>query len=149
MKKLFLLLLCQGSMDSPLFAQCESNTFVFNLTPGITQSGAFFSMEAGIWPIEGKIGAMAGPVMYDEKVATAKGTEKVTQIDFLGRGIYKLTPVGSDFPQLVTLFGTVRGLIGASYRAYWSIGQSELIGIEPVFVNRLGLGVNIIITMRL
>src|SRR6478752_5216216 len=115
MKKLLLFLLCQGSLDS--FAQCEPSTFVFNLTPGITQSGAFFSMEAGIWPIEGKLGVMAGPVMYDEKITTAKGMEKLTQIDLIGRVIYKVTETGSSRPQLITAFGTVRGLIGVSYRA--------------------------------
>lgn len=147
MKKLFLFLLMHGSLDS--FAQCERSTFVISLSPGITQSGASFAMEAGIWPIEGKVGAMAGPLMYSEKMPTEKGTETIQQIDFLGRVIYKLTPAGSDFPQVVTLFGTVRGLIGASYRAYWLIGESELIGIEPVYVNRLGVGVNILFTTRL
>lgn len=147
MKKLLLSILCQGSLYC--FSQCEPSTFVFNLTPGVTQSGAFFSMEAGIWPIEGKLGAFAGPLMYDEKVATAKGTEKVTQIDLVGRVIYKLTETGSDHPQLVMLFGTVRGLLGVSYRAYWSIGETQLLGIEPVYINRLGVGVNLSFTARL
>lgn len=147
MKKLLLFLLCQGSLDG--FSQCEPSTFVFSLVPGVTQSGAFFSMEGGIWPIQGKVGVMAGPLMYDEKVATDKGNEKLTQIDLSGRLICKVTEVGSDHPQLVTLFGTVRGLIGASYRAYWSIGDTQLLGIEPMYVNRLGLGVNLIFTARL
>lgn len=149
MKKLLLFLLCQGSLDSSVFAQCEPSTFVFNLTPGITQSGTFFSMEAGIWPIEGKVGVMAGPLMYDEKVATDKGTEKITQIDGIARVIYKITATGSDHPQLVTAFATVRGMIGASYRAYWSIGETEVVGIEPMYVSRLGLGVNLLFTARL
>jgi hypothetical protein len=147
MKKLSLILLCQVSLLA--FSQCEPSTFVFNLTPGATQSGAFFSMEAGLWPIAGKLGVMAGPLMYDEKVTTAKGMEKITQIDLIGRVIYKLTATGSDHPQLVTLFGTVRGLLGVSYRAYWSIGETQMFGIEPVYVNRLGIGVNLIFTARL
>ncbi len=147
MKKLLLILLCQISQHS--FAQCDPSTFVFNLTPGVTQSGAWFSMEAGIWPIDGKLGALAGPVMYNEKVATAKGTEKITQIDLIGRVIYKLTATGNERPQLVTVFGTVRGLLGASYRAYWSISDTQLFGIEPVYLNRLGLGVNLLFTARL
>lgn len=114
------------------FSQCDHSAFVFNLTPGVTRSGAWFSMEAGIWPVQGKFGATAGPVMYDEKITTAKGDEKLTQIDFIGRVIYK----------------TVRGLYGASYRAYWSIGETQLIGVEPV-VSRLGVGVNLIFTARL
>lgn len=134
---------------STAFSQCDPSTFVFTLTPGITQSGAFFSMEAGIWPIQGKIGVMAGPLMYDEKQTTTKGQEKITQVDVVARVIYKLTEVGSNHPQLVTVFATARGLLGASYRAYWSIGQTELIGIEPVYVNRLGLGVNLLFTARL
>lgn len=147
MKKLFLFLLCQGSLES--YSQCEPSTFVFNLTPGVTQSGTFLGMEAGIWPIDGKLGAMAGPLMYDEKVPTAKGTERLTEIDLIGRVIYKLTPPGSDHPQLVTVFGTVRGLAGASYRAYISIGDTQLLGIEPMYVNRLGVGVNILFTAKL
>lgn len=147
MKKLLLLLLCLCSLES--FAQCEPSTFVFSLAPGVTQSGAFFSMEAGMWPIEGKLGIMGGPVMYDEKVATAKGSERITEIDLIGRVVYKLTPTGSYHPQLVTLFGTVRGLLGVSYRAYWSIGDTQLLGIEPMYVNRLGVGVNILFTARL
>lgn len=147
LKQLFLLFLFSGSLDS--FSQCDPSTIVFSLSPGVTQSGAFFSMEAGIWPIEGKLGIMAGPLMYDQKVTTAKGNEKLTQIDLLGRVIYKLTDTGSDHPQLITAFGTVRGLVGASYRAYWSIGDTQLFGVEPMWVNRLGLGVNLIFTQRL
>lgn len=142
---LFLLL----SVSLTAFSQCDPSTFVFTLSPGITQSGAYFSMEAGIWPIEGRLGVMAGPLMYDEKVTTAKGQEKITQIDAMARVIYKLTRVGSNSPQLVTVFATARRLLGASYRAYWSIGQSELIGIEPMYVSRLGLGVNLLFTARL
>lgn len=146
LKHLFLALF-SGSLDS--FSQCDPSTFVFSLTPGVTQSGAFFSMEAGIWPIQGKLGVFAGPMMYDEKINTGKSTEKLTQVDFLGRVIYKLTNAGSDHPQLITAFGTVRGLVGGSYRAYWSIGETQLIGVEPMYVNRLGLGVNLIFTARL
>lgn len=146
MLKLFFLFFFSGSLDS--FSQCDANAFVFNLTPGVTRSGAWFSMEAGIWPVQGRFGATAGPVMYDEKITSAKGTEKLTQIDFIGRVIYKLTETGSDHPQLITLFGTVRGLYGASYRAYWSIGDTQLVGVEPV-VSRLGVGVNLIFTARL
>lgn len=130
------------------FSQCDRSAFVFNLAPGVTQSGAWFSMEAGIWPVQGKVGVTAGPLMYDEKITTAKGAERLTQIDFIGRVIYKLTSTGSDHPQLITLFGTVRGLVGASYRAYWSIGENQLIGVEPV-VSRLRLGVNLLFTARL
>lgn len=144
MKKLLFLLL------SPAIAlsQCDRSAFVFNLTPGVTRSDAWFSMEAGIWPVQGKFGAMAGPLMYDEKITAAKGAEKLTQIDFIGRVIYKITTTGSDRPQLITLFGTVRGHVGASYRAYWSIGENQLLGVEPV-VSRLGVGVNLIFTARL
>src|SRR6185369_3618376 len=112
MKKLLLFLLAHISWDSYLFAQCEPSTFVFSLTPGVTASGAIFSMEGGIWPIQGKIGIMAGPLMYDEKFRTEKGSEKFTQIDFSGRVIYKLTEVGCSHPQLATMFATVRGLVG-------------------------------------
>ncbi len=134
---------------SRAFSQCEPSTFVFTLSPGITQSGVFFSMEGGIWPIQGKLGIMAGPLMYDEKVTTAKDHEKLTQVDVMARVIYKLTEVGSNRPQLVTAFATARGLLGAGYWAYWSIGQTELLGIEPMWVNRLGVGVNLIFTARL
>lgn len=147
MKHLLLLLLFTGSLNS--FAQCDPSTFVFSLSPGVTQSGVMFSMEGGIWPITGKLGIMAGPMMYDEKIATDKGTEYITQVDLSGRLIYKLTETGSDWPQLVTLFGTVRGLLGISYRGYMSLGESALIGIELVYINRSGAGVNLIITMRL
>lgn len=146
LKRLFLPFLFSASLSS--FSQCDANAFVFNLAPGVTQSGAWLSMEAGIWPVQGKLGVFAGPLMYDEKITTAKGDERLTQIDFMGRVIYKLTATGSDRPQLITVFGTVRGLMGASYRAYWSIGETQLVGVEPV-VNRLGLGVNLIFTQRL
>lgn len=149
MKKLTTFLLALISWDSNLFAQCEPSTFVFSLSPGVTTSGAFFSMEAGIWPISGKLGIMAGPLMYDQKISTTKGTEKVTQVDATARVIYKVTATGSDHPQLVTLFATVRGLLGASYRAYWSVGETQLFGIEPTYVSRLGPGVNILFTTRL
>jgi hypothetical protein len=148
MKHLLFFLLSFITLDNT-FAQCEPSTFVFSLSPGITQSSAYLSMEGGIWPIEGKIGVMAGAMMYDEKVHNGKGADKLTQMDAIGRVIYKLTPTGSECPQLVTVFGTVRGLYGASYRAYWSIGETQLVGVEPVYVNRLGVGVNILFTVRL
>jgi hypothetical protein len=147
MKKLLLLWLFSCSLDS--FAQCEPSTLAFSLTPGVTKSGAFFSMEGGIWPIKGKLGVMAGALMYDEKVTTGKSSEKLTQLDLSGRVIYKITEVGSSCPQLVTLFATVRGLLGASYRAYWSISDTQLLGIEPTYVTRLGAGINLIFTTRL
>jgi hypothetical protein len=147
MKKLFLLLLLFCSLAS--FSQCESSTFVFSISPGITQSGAYLSMEGGIWPIEGKFGVMAGALMYDEKINSGKGSDKLTQMDLSGRVIYKITEVGSSCPQLVTVFATARGLLGASYRAYWSIGETQLLGVEPVYVNRLGAGVNLLFTTRL
>jgi hypothetical protein len=147
MKKLPFLLLFSGSLAS--FAQCEPYTFVFSLVPGVTQSGAYLAMEGGIWPIEGKLGVMAGALMYDEKGTMGKGSEKLTQMDLSGRVIYKITQVGSSCPQLVTVFATVRGLLGVSYRAYWSIGETQLLGVEPVYVNRLGAGVNLIFTVRL
>jgi hypothetical protein len=149
MKHLFLFLLAFISSHTHLFAQCEPSTFVFSISPGITQSGAYLAMEGGIWPIDGKLGVMAGPIMYDEKITTDKGTEKLMQIDLSGRLIYKLTKVGSNCPQMVTAFATVRGLLGASYRAYWSIGETQLLGVEPVYVNRLGVGVNLLFTVRL
>jgi hypothetical protein len=92
---------------------------------------------------------MAGALMYDEKVTTGKSSEKLTQLDLSGRVIYKITEVGSSCPQLVTLFATVRGLLGASYRAYWSISDTQLLGIEPTYVTRLGAGINLIFTTRL
>ena len=146
LKRLLLIFFFSGSLDSN--AQCDPSTMVFSLSPGITQSGASFAMEGGIWPIAGKLGVMAGPVMYDEKRNTGKGDEKLTQLDFSGRVIYKLTRTGSDHPQLITVFGTVRGVVGVSYRAYRSIGENALVGIEPV-VSRLGVGVNLIFTGRL
>jgi hypothetical protein len=147
MKNLLLIFLFSCSLDS--FSQCEPSTFVFSISPGITQSGAYLSMEGGIWPIEGRLGVMAGALMYDEKVATGKVSEKLTQLDLSGRVIYKITEVGSSCPQLATLFATVRGLLGVSYRAYWSIGETQLLGIEPMYVTRLGAGVNLIFTTRL
>lgn len=149
MKKLLLFLLSFIAWDSPSFAQCEPSTFVFTLSPGVTQSGAFFQMEAGIWPIQGRLGVMAGPMMYDEKINTGKETEKVTQVDLSGRIIYKLTATGSDHPQLITAFATLRGLVGGSYRAYWSIGETALLGVEPMYVTRLGAGINLLFTTRL
>lgn len=136
------------SWDSKIFAQCESNAFVFSLSPGITVSGAVLSMEAGIWPVDGRVGVLAGPMMYDEK-HTTKDAETVTQMDFGGRIIYKLTKLGSNSPQLFTVFGSVRGMIGASYRAYFSIGETQLLGIEPCYSNKTGAGVNLLFTARL
>lgn len=149
MKKLFISLLMLISCHTNTFAQCEPSTFVFSISPGATRSGAYLSLEGGIWPIQGKLGILAGPMMYDENVNTGKETDKVTRIDAIGRVIYKLTGTGSTCPQLVTVFGTVRGLVGASYRAYMSIGETQLIGIEPGYTSRLGAGVNIIFTTRL
>jgi hypothetical protein len=147
MKKLLFFLLFSSSLYA--FSQCEPSTFVFSICPGITKSGAYLSMEGGIWPIAGKLGVMAGALMYDEKVSTGKGTEKLTQLDLSGRIIYKITQVGSSCPQLATVFATVRGLLGVSYRAYWSLGETQLLGIEPMYVNRLGAGVNLLFTTRL
>jgi hypothetical protein len=149
MKPLIMFLLSFIAYHTSLFAQCEPSTFVFSMSPGVTQSGAFFQMEGGIWPIEGKLGVMAGPFMYGENIHTAKGIENTTQLDFSGRVIYKLTRTGSNCPQLITAFATVRGLVGGSYRAYWSLGETALLGIKPMYVSRLGAGINILFTQRL
>ena len=147
MKHLLLLLALYLSGNNAS-AQCDPSTFVFSISPGITQSGFHLSLEGGIWPITGRFGGMLGVLMYDEKIVTAKGSETLTQIDAMARGIYKLTPTDATFPQVLTAFVTARGVYGASYRAYMSIGEYEMVGIEPV-ISRLGAGVNILITMRL
>lgn len=148
MKKLLILLLAFVSWDSSVFAQCENNAFVFTISPGYSKTGILFGMEAGLWPAAGKVGIMAGPIMYNRQQTEKDKTETITDMDFEGRIIYKLTALGSNSPQLLTLFGTVKGILGISYRGYVSLGENDLIGIEP-FYNRVGAGVNVIFTTKL
>lgn len=143
-----MLLLAFISWDSSVFAQCENNAFVFSISPGYSKTGIVFGMEAGLWPA-GKVGIMAGPIMYNRQQVGKDKTETLTELDFGGRIIYKLTELGSNSPQLLTLFGTVKGMLGISCRGYVSLGENDLIGIEPFYANRVGAGVNIIFTTKL
>jgi hypothetical protein len=149
MKKLIMLLLAHICWDSSVFAQCENNAFVFSISPGYSRTGVTFAMEAGLWPAAGRVGIMGGPIMYNRQQVGKYKTETLTDLDFEGRIIYKLTALGSNSPQLVTLFGTVKGMLGISYRGYISLSENDLIGIEPFYANRVGAGVNIIFTTKL
>jgi hypothetical protein len=107
-------------------------------------------MEGGIWPVASKLGVMAGLAMYDQKTVNTKGERvPVVDLDATGRLMYKLTRTGSENPQVFTLFGSVRGMLGVSYRCYVSLGESSLLGIEPCYSNKTGPGVNLLFTTRL
>lgn len=147
MKKFILFLLCQGSLDS--FCQCQNNAIVVSLAPGYAKTGVVFGMEAGLWPVAGKIGVLAGPTMYN-RVKTDKGkTETITQLDLTARLIYKITELGNNSPQLFTLYGSVMGMLGVSYRGYVSLSEYELLGVEPFYSRRTGPGFNVLYTMKL
>ena len=133
-----------------LHGQCDRATaFVFSLAPGYSKTGATFSMEAGLWPVAGRVGVLAGPVIYSQQRVVKGETETVTDFDLAGRLVFKLTDLGDNCPQLVTVFGTVRGNVGGSYRGYISIGRYDILGIEPFYGSKTGIGVSVIFTTRL
>jgi hypothetical protein len=147
MKKIILVLLCQGSLDS--FCQCANNAIVVSISPGYAKTGVLLGMEAGLWPVAGKIGVMAGPIMYNQ-VKTDKGkTETIAQLDLTARVLYKITELGNNSPQLFTLYGSVTGMIGISYRSYVSLSEFELLGVEPFYSKRTGAGINLFYTIKL
>ncbi|MCS3797004.1 hypothetical protein [Niastella sp. OAS944] len=131
--------------------QCDQKTaFVFSLAPAYSKTGFVFNMEAGLWPVDGRVGVLAGPVLYSEQHLDAKGnTETVTDFDVAGRVVFKLTDLGNDSPQLITVYGTAHGNVGGSYRGYISIGRYDLLGIEPFYGTKTGMGVGLIFTTRL
>jgi hypothetical protein len=92
---------------------------------------------------------MAGPLMYNQQLVTKGKTETITDIDFAGRLVFKLTKLGDNSQQLLTLYGTARGNFGASFSGYLSIGESELVGVEPFYGTRTGPWISIIFTTRL
>lgn len=148
MKKIIIPILLLSSIA--LHAQCDqATTWVFSISPGYSKTGITFNMEAGLWPVDGRVGILAGPVMYSRQEVVKDKTETITDIDLAGRLVFKLTDLGDNCPQLVTLFGTVRGNVGASYRGYLSLGRSDVIGVEPFYGTKTGVGVSIIFTTRL
>jgi hypothetical protein len=133
-----------------LHSQCDQATaWVFSISPGYAKTGITFSMEAGLWPVDGRVGVLAGPVMYSQQEVIKDKTETITDLDFTGRLIFKLTDLGDNCPQLVTLYGTVRGNLGASYRGYISLGRSDILGIEPFYGTRTGIGISLVFTTKL
>jgi hypothetical protein len=133
-----------------LRAQCdEATTWVFSISPGYAKTGFTFSMEAGLWPVNRRFGIMAGPVMYSRQEVGKDRTETITDIDVTGRLVFKLTDLSDNCPQLITFFGTARGNIGASFRGYLTVGRSDIIGIEPFYGTKTGIGLSIIFTSRL
>jgi len=149
-KKIIILLLVNICWDSKIWAQCKRTAIVHSTIVGYAKSGVVLGMEAGVWPIMGKIGAMAGILMYDQKFINIKGEgESYINFDVIGRLIYKLSRTGSDNPQAFTVYGSLRGMYGASYRAYRSLGDYSLLGIEPCYSNKTGPGINFLFTTRL
>lgn len=131
-------------------SQCDQATaWVFSISPGYAKTGITFGMEAGLWPVNSRIGVMAGPVMYSRQEVNKDKTETITDLDFTGRLVFKITELGDNCPQLLTLYGTVRGNLGASFRGYISLGPSDILGIEPFYGTRTGIGVNLVFTTRL
>jgi hypothetical protein len=148
MKKFMLSLLLLISLAT--HAQCDQATaWVFSIAPGYAKTGAAFSMEAGLWPVAGKVGVLAGPAMYSRRQVVKDKTETVTEIDLAGRLVFKITDLGDNCPQLMTVFATARGNVGASYRGYISLGRSDLVGVEPFYSSRTGMGINLLFTTRL
>lgn len=107
-------------------------------------------MEAGLWPVAGRVGILAGPVLYSMQHQDEKGnTETITDFDVAGRLVFKLTDLGDNSPQLITMYGTARGNVGASYRGYISLGRNDLLGVEPFYGTKTGMGIGLIFTTRL
>ena len=144
-----MLLLAHICWDSNVFAQCETNAIVVSIAPGYSKSGVVFNMEAGLWPVAGKLGILGGPIIYNEEMIDKGENAKVAQLDFTGRLIYKVTELGDNSPQIFTLFGTVRGTVGASNRCYFSLGRDDLLGLEPFYSNKTGMGINLLFTTKL
>lgn len=143
-------LLAHICWDSNIFAQCDKmNAFVFSLNAGYAKTGVVFGMEAGLWPIAGRVGILAGPVLYTRQEVVKGKIETITDLDFGGRLVFKLTDLGDNSPQMLTLYGTCRGMIGGSLRMYLSISESDLISVEPFYTNRTGPGFYILFTSRL
>lgn len=134
-----------------VFGQCDQKTaFVFSLAPGYSKTGFVFNMEAGLWPVDGRLGILAGPVLYSQQHQDAKGnTETVAGFDVAARVVYKLTDLGYNSPQLITVYGTAHGNVGGSYRGYISLGRYDLLGVEPFYGTKTGIGVGLIFTTRL
>ena len=148
MKKIvFLVLLLAGK---GAYAQCgRATTWVFSFAPGYAKTGITFNMEGGLWPVNSRFGVIAGPVIYSQQKVIKGITEQVTDVDFTGRVVFKLTRLDSDFPQLITLFSTVGRNLGASYRGYISLTDNHIIGIEPFYGTKTGIGVSAIFTVKL
>lgn len=148
MKKLIIPILL--SLSVSVHAQCDQATaWVFSIAPGYAKTGITFSMEAGLWPVDGRVGILAGPVMYSRQEVVKDKTETIIDIDLAGRLVFKITDLGDNCPQLVTIYGTARGNVGASFRGYISLGRSDILGIEPFYGTRTGIGVSVIFTTRL
>lgn len=131
--------------------QCDQKTaFVVSLAPAYSKTGFVFNMEAGLWPVDGRLGILAGPVLYSQQHRDAKGnTETVTGFDAAARVVYKLTDLDNNSPQLITVYGTAHGNVGASYRGYISLGRYDLVGVEPFYGTKTGIGIGLIFTTRL
>jgi len=148
MKKLIIPILLLAAVA--VHGQCEQATaWVFSLAPGYAKTGVTFGMEAGLWPVAGRMGVLAGPVMYSQQRTVKGNTETVTDLDVAAHLVFKITNLGDNSPQLFTLFGTVRGNLGASFRGYISLGPFDMLGIEPFYGTKTGIGVNAIFTSRL
>jgi hypothetical protein len=149
MKNLLIIMCLISTVD--LRGQCDQKTaFVFSLAPAYSKTGFVFNMEAGLWPVDSRIGILAGPVLYSQQHQDVKGnTETVTDIDVAGRLVFKLTDLGNNSPQLITVYGTARGNVGGSYRGYISIGRYDLLGVEPFYGTKTGMGIGLIFTTQL
>lgn len=148
MKKLTIPILLLISMIA--HGQCDQATaWVFSVSPGYAKTGFTFGMEAGLWPVASRVGILAGPVMYSRQQVVKGKTETITDIDFTGRLVFKITDLGDNCPQLVTLYGTARDNVGASYRGYVSIGRYDILGVGPFYSTKTGIGVSIIFTTKL
>ena len=139
-------------ISAALHGQCDQATaFVFSISPGYAKTGFTFNMEAGLWPVAGRVGVLAGPVLYSrQQVVKGKNeTETITDLDFAGRLVFKLTELGDNSPQLLTVYGTARGNVGGSFRGYLSLGRYDMLGVEPFYGTKTGIGVSLIFTTRL
>lgn len=111
-------------------AQCDAlYAPVASINAGYA-TGVVFSIEGGLWPVNARIGALAGPMVYSRQEVAKGRTETFVELDVIGRLVYRLTDLGARFPQAVTCFGTVKGVYGGSYRGYISLSEGEMLGVE-------------------
>lgn len=149
------ILICVSSLAQYHNPCAKRLSIVGNLSGGGNRNGFTTGMELGVWGVDQPIGATVGFLVKNDFVQqqTLDKTTFISKeptIDLIFRLTAKVAQSYDDqFYHVLTAYALLKGDFGGSYRLYKKLSDYTLLGVEPVYSYRYGVGANAVLTFVL